>query len=139
MEYNRTATCAERIKTALLIRGMRQSDLCKITNIPKSALSQYISGAYDPKQDRIYIISKALNVSEAWLMGLDVPMERAKKINSSEELTLSEGEKNLLIFYRSLSDEAKKVFDDAIGSLESFSEEKQKLALQMLHFALGNQ
>ena len=139
MEYNRTATCAERIKEALLIRGMRQSDLCKITNIPKSALSQYISGAYDPKQDRIYIISKALNVSEAWLMGLDVPMERTKKTNSPEELALSEGEKNLLIFYRGLSDEAKKAFDDAIGSLDSFSEEKQKLALQMLHFALGNQ
>ena len=53
---------------------MKQSDLCQITKIPKSAISQYISGAFEPKQDRVYLISKALNVSEAWLMGFDVPM-----------------------------------------------------------------
>ena len=110
MEYNRTATCADRIKEALRIRGMRQTDLCKITNIPKSALSQYISGAYDPKQDRIYIISKALNVSEAWLMGLDVPMDRTKDKNSSEELTLSEGEKMLLALFRQIPEDQQKVF-----------------------------
>ena len=83
MEYERIATCAERIKTALRIKGMKQSDLCRVTKIPKSALSQYLSGAYEPKQDRIYLISRALNVSEAWLMGLDVPMERTKEKNTS--------------------------------------------------------
>lgn len=55
---------------------MKQSDLVRLTEIPKSAISQYISGAFEPKQDRIYLMAKALNVSEAWLMGLDVPMER---------------------------------------------------------------
>lgn len=39
-------------------------------------MSQYISGAFKPKQDRTYLIAQALNVSEAWLMGFDVPMER---------------------------------------------------------------
>ena len=91
MEDGRKATCAERIKRALSIRGMKQSELCQATKIPKSAISQYISGAFEPKQDRIYLIARALRVSEAWLMGFDVPMER--KENPPEQRELSEGEK----------------------------------------------
>ena len=79
MEYDRVATCAERIKIALTIKGMKQSDLCRITKIPKSALSQYISGAFEPKQDRIYLMAQALNVNETWLMGLDVEKHVAPK------------------------------------------------------------
>ena len=70
-------SCANRIKSALSIRGMMQSDLCRITGIPKSAMSQYCSGAIVPRQNRTYLIAKALDVSEAWLMGYDVPMERS--------------------------------------------------------------
>lgn len=62
---------------AMEIRGINQSELCKRTQIPKSAMSQYMSGKFKPKQTRTYLIAKALNVSEAWLMGFDdVPMER---------------------------------------------------------------
>jgi repressor LexA len=39
-------------------------------------MSQYIKGSFEPKQDRIYKIAEALGVSEAWLMGFDVPMKR---------------------------------------------------------------
>lgn len=120
MEYKRVATCGERIKTALSIKGVKQSDLCRITQIPKSALSQYISGAYEPKQDRIYLISKALNVNEAWLMGLDVPMERQDTI-SPEETKLSEGEKIMLDLFRRVPNE------------------QQQLVLQMIRAALGSQ
>lgn len=70
-------TISERIKEALEIRDMKQTDLVKLTGITKGALSSYISGSYEPKQRNIYRISKALNVNEAWLMGLDVPMEKS--------------------------------------------------------------
>ena len=46
------------------------------TGIDKSKISSYMSGRYKAKQDGIYLLAKSLNVSEAWLMGLDVPMER---------------------------------------------------------------
>jgi transcriptional regulator with XRE-family HTH domain len=69
-------TISKRIKTALEIRDMKQADLIKLTGINKGALSSYISGKYEPKQNNIYLMAKALNVSEAWLMGKDVPMER---------------------------------------------------------------
>lgn len=121
MEYDRVATCAERIKKALYIKGMKQSDLCRLTKIPKSALSQYISGAFEPKQDRIYLMAQALNVSEAWLMGLDVPMERqAKKIFPSEP-SLTEGEQILLDLFRRVP------------------EDKQQMVLSLIRVALGNQ
>lgn len=75
------ASCADRICQALRIRSMKQAELSERTGIPKSAISQYCSGAFKPKQQRLFTIAKVLNVDEAWLMGLDVPMER----NSTHE------------------------------------------------------
>ena len=121
MDYTRIATGADRIKEAMQIKGMKQSDLCRLTKIPKSAMSQYLSEAYEPKQDRIYLISKALNVSEIWLMGLDVPMERPEnKTPPTEESELSKGEAILLDLFRRVP------------------EDKQKLVLEMIAVALGN-
>lgn len=72
-------TTANRIKEGLAARNMKQTDIVEKTGITKSALSSYISGKYLPKQNNIYLIAKALNVSEAWLMGHDVPMTRILK------------------------------------------------------------
>lgn len=44
--------------------------------LTKSALSQYFSGKHEPEQDKLTILGLALNVSEVWLMGYDVPMSR---------------------------------------------------------------
>ena len=107
MYKKRVATCGERISTALKIKGIKQYELCKLANVPKSSLSLYLSGAYEPKQDRVYSISKALNVNEAWLMGYDVPMER-KKENAPEESLLSEGEQILIEAFRKLPEDVRK-------------------------------
>lgn len=64
-----------RLKTGMSLRNMKAIDLSLKTNIPKSAISQYLSGYAKPKQDRIYLLSKALNVNPVWLMGYNVPME----------------------------------------------------------------
>ena len=78
---------ANRINQALHLRNMRQADLVNLTGIGKSSISTYISGEYEPKQKNIYKIAKALDVSEAWLMGLDVPMERKEPaIRINDEL-----------------------------------------------------
>lgn len=64
-----------RLRTGMSLRNMKAIDLSLKTNIPKSAISQYLSGYAKPKQDRIYLLSKALNVNPVWLMGYNVPME----------------------------------------------------------------
>lgn len=70
------ATTAERLREAMALRGYKQADLAEKTGINKGALSCYISGKYNPKQNNVYLLAKALDVSEAWLMGADVSMDR---------------------------------------------------------------
>lgn len=67
---------ASRFREALDLRNMKQSELCEKTGIGKSAISQYLSGSFEPKQQNVYKIALALDVSEAWLMGYNVPMTR---------------------------------------------------------------
>ena len=59
------------------IRNIKATELAQKTGISKSSLSEYMSGKYEAKQDGVYLLAKALDINEAWLMGLDVPMERA--------------------------------------------------------------
>jgi hypothetical protein len=47
-----------------------------MTGIKKSAMCQYCNGHLIPRQIRTHSIALALDVSEAWLMGFDVPMHR---------------------------------------------------------------
>jgi len=65
-----------RLNQALEIRGMKPIELSKRTGLSKARISQYTNGVYEAKQKALYLIARALNVSEAWLMGYDVPMER---------------------------------------------------------------
>ena len=101
--------CSVRLKRALSIRNMKQSELCEKTKIPKSAISHYLNGSFLPKQDRTFIIAQALDVSPVWLMGFDVPMEKQeqpeqKKIPLTEE-NLSEGEKLVLELFRQIPED----------------------------------
>lgn len=77
---------ADRLKEGMEIRQLKQVDIVEKTGINKGALSSYISGKYEPKQNNIYLLAKALNVNEAWLMGHDVPMERkSESINFNDK------------------------------------------------------
>ena len=65
-----------RLQKAMTIRNIKASELSEKANIPKSAISQYLSGLYEAKQKNIFKLANVLNISEGWLMGYDVPMER---------------------------------------------------------------
>ncbi len=69
-------TFSNRLNTAMRIRNIRPIELSEKTGIDKSKISSYMSGRYKAKQDGVYLLAHALSVNEAWLMGLDVPMER---------------------------------------------------------------
>ena len=121
MYSGRIETFAKRISQALSLKGMKQSELCTRAKVPKSSLSLYLSGAYEPRQDRIYDMATVLDVDPVWLMGYDVPMEREEKSISPDELQLTEGEKKLLELFRKIP------------------EEHQPQALEMLQVALKMQ
>lgn len=87
-------TTSVRLKRLLSERNLRQVDIlekaapyCKKygVKLTKSDLSQYVSGKFAPGQDKLSILGLALNVSEAWLMGYDVPMERSTTCETESE------------------------------------------------------
>ena len=68
-------TFANRLNKAITLRNIKPIELSEKTGIDKSKISSYMSGRYKAKQDGVYLLAQALNVSEVWLMGYDVPME----------------------------------------------------------------
>ena len=138
MYKEKVESCGQRIAKALTIKGMKQSELCKLAKVPKSSLSLYLSGAYEPKQDRIYDMARVLNVSEAWLMGYDVPMEK-EKTSPSEMVELSEGEKKCLELYNRVSNEAKEILIETLDAFDKIPADKQRFLLELLRISLGNQ
>lgn len=69
-------TFTNRLNKAISLRNIKPIELSEKTGIDKSKISSYMSGRYKAKQDGVYLLAQALNVSEVWLMGYDVPMER---------------------------------------------------------------
>lgn len=74
-------TFSERLKNILNEKNITQSELSKITGIGKSSLTAYLKGEYNPKQDKIYKIAKALDVPVFYLTDWE---EYDKKTNLSE-------------------------------------------------------
>ena len=75
-----------RLQEALDLKKMKAIDLSNATGIPKGSISYYLSGKFTPKGDRLHIISKTLGVSEAWLLGFDVPRNRTSKQIQNDQL-----------------------------------------------------
>lgn len=61
---------SDRLNLVMNERTMTQAELCALTGIPKSAMTQYIHASFRPKQNRTDLLCRALDVSPAWLMGL---------------------------------------------------------------------
>lgn len=80
------AEIKDRLKEAMALRDLKAVDLCNKTGIPKGAISYYMSGRSKPKSDRIYLLAKALNVSETWLLGYSVPMDRREEQKKNDKL-----------------------------------------------------
>ena len=72
----------DRLKEALAIRKMSAAELARLSQVNEGAISQYKKGAYKATQENLDRLAKTLNVSIAWLMGADVPMEKEYKLVS---------------------------------------------------------
>lgn len=81
----------DRLQEALYIRDKKAVDLVRDLKIPKSAISQYLSGkSQNMDSERLHSICKYLDVSEPWLLGFDVPMDRVieKKADTIADVVL---------------------------------------------------
>lgn len=89
-------TTSDRLKQIMSEKNLKQIDIINMAKpycekykikLGRNDLSQYIAGKVIPRQNKLYVLGKVLNVSEAWLMGFDVPRERIEP--KEEALTSS--------------------------------------------------
>ena len=115
------AELKDRLQEAMNLRKKKAADLANDLEIPKSALSQYLSGkSKNMDSVRMYRLCVYLNVNEAWMMGFDVPMERPKEKNND---IMSD------VIVRMRTDEE---FFKVVETLNSLDKEQLDGVLQML-------
>ena len=85
-EFLRVSTTSERLMEAMDDLDKKQVDLSMATGLNRSTISRYMSGAVEPKQSAIHRLAIALNVSEMWLWGYDVPRERTLSQKKNDQL-----------------------------------------------------
>lgn len=142
-------TTANRLKKVMDQNGLRQVDILKKAEpyckkfgvkLGRNDLSQYISGKVSPGQEKLTVLALALNVSEAWLMGFDVPMERIdpellqlqkeSRKNFAEKWNIQYYEKQLLKYFTQLIDENKKraiQYTENLCNVQKMEEEQEYL------------
>lgn len=84
----------EKLKIAIQKNRISQSELSLKTGITPSSISDWLNGKYIPKQDKIYILSNALNVKPSYLLGYEDAIdcnELIRKIPLYELISCGEG------------------------------------------------
>ena len=117
-----------RIREALALRNMKQVELCEKTGLKKSSLNNWLSHRWQPKQDAIMRMARVLDVSEMWLAGYDVPIERPIEQKKSDELAQlihsmrkDEELKDLLLSICSLTGEQRKTIEEVVKELSKIN------------------
>lgn len=101
---------ASRLRLIMQERGLKQIDIVRLceryapdygVSMGRSAISQYVSGKSLPAQRQLSVLGLALNVSEAWLMGYDVPRDREPEHHTEDApIRLTPHEVTLVYAYR---------------------------------------
>lgn len=88
-------TTAARLQQVMSERNLKQVDVISLSKVHqkelgvklgKSALSQYINGKSTPDQEKLVLLARTLEVSEAWLMGYDVPMTKEPQPTNAHDI-----------------------------------------------------
>jgi len=72
MESIRNNTLGNNLRNARIKRGMSQDELAKAIGVTKAAVSRYESGTREPRGDQLKQIARVLNVTVAYLEGIEV-------------------------------------------------------------------
>lgn len=123
---------AQRLARIMNERNLRQVDILKKSEkfqkelgikLGKSALSQYVSGKSIPDQDKLVLLAKTLDVSEAWLMGYDTNEQQTDPNKPSIDLS-NLREKVVMFDGKPLSDDDVKKIEQIIRlSIEVMGDE----------------
>lgn len=113
---------SRRIQAAIAAKGnISNRKLEELTGIPKSAIQRYISGTTDRIPiDRLKLIASALNVTPAYLMGLET--------SSGDPINLVDDEQidSLMIIASQLNPDNQKLAVDFLSVLLSNQQKSEK-------------
>lgn len=127
-----------RLNEIMIEQNLKQVDIlkkskpyCKKFNVKleRNDLSQYVSGKIEPGQKKLMVLAETLNVSPAWLMGLDVP--KAPR----ENIILPEGETDLQFLERILKskgflNEDEKLSEENFNMLIDFAKANKQFIMK---------
>lgn len=115
----------KRLVEAMELNGITQAELAEKTKLSKPRISQYVNGVYEAKQDALLKLAKALNVDVAWLMGYDVPMNKAEK--KLQELAEDKHDTDMLLeYFGMLNDKGRElalVYVKSLSDMKDFQKE----------------
>lgn len=68
----------KRLKAVMDTKEISAAELSRLSGIRASSISDYLNAKYEPKQDKIDLMARALNVSPAWLMGYNTEQSTSR-------------------------------------------------------------
>lgn len=107
-----------RLRQAMGEKGITATELSNASGVGKSDISYYLRGKYVPKQDKCFMLAKALGVDPGWLM---TGIELNETLDAVHEA-------------RKMLEEIEEEAGDAIELFMSLSEEGRKSALRYMEF-----
>lgn len=124
---------ASNLKRYMEVRGKSRNDISEALGISYFTVSDWVNGKKYPRMDKVEMLAKYFGIQKSDLIEI-----KGEKISPSVA-DLSEGEKLWLELYHRLSDDTRALMVNMMDSFDRIPEDKQKLALQMIRVALGNQ
>lgn len=105
----------KRLNHLMTDKNISQNKLAEMTGITQSSISDWANGKYKPRQDKVYLLSEALKVSPAYLLGYtdnkNLDQYDDKEENSNLNMLFNklndEGQKKVLNYTQDLVDSGK--------------------------------
>jgi len=112
-----------RLLKAISDKKLTASELSRLSGVGKSDISNYMNGVYVAKQDKCYMLARALSVDPGWLMTGDEPARSSDSDDSLKVLTVEADPelKSMLKIWKVSSPKARKA---AIEVLKVMSDTK---------------
>lgn len=71
----------KRLNSAFADSGLSQAELGRRSNLSRMQVYNYLKGNYEPKQDKLIRIAKALHVNPDWLAGANVSKDGTEEVD----------------------------------------------------------
>lgn len=111
--------------TYLLNKNDRKpADLSRKTNIRASSISDWLTGKYTPKQDKIAIIADAFGVSAAWLMGYENDSSTQQPPNPNTAVNVQGKNPQIIRLARLATDLSEEDLKTLVSLTESLAKKK---------------